>query len=428
MLNPYNSTGTTTINECITSKLYVNAQERISQLLCLKGLPFFYHFATNKSETRFASTNQMPYPEMDGHVRAPSRYAFTGSGMNSTPCMFVYRDWGDIAWDKRICGSTDNHLTRPNERIRAFVGDLLQSRVLLENMCCDTSYVNQSLPEMLNGIFDGLMNSLVNIVTKQLITAIFAPVIEKTDAGVVTKTFTDDTTEIDLTGNVSITAIIGKLAGIVNTMTCAQEYYWFVPQEYYSVLAALTSTTACCSFLSIATVDMNGSPTSLGYGLQFSTMPFIKIFALPKENFPVNGAGKIVTALLPKGSIAWTLMAPTTLNMPSSGGVMPMDIMSLSQYAYESDPNNIGKIMGSAAIKMMVANPQAALNYNGEIAAFTALVTGRLPGNLYRVLVEAAPVPAPAPPALFSAEPTLFDAPIDAAPLAVSAKSSKSAS
>ena len=420
MFNSYNALGSQPIADCITSQIYLNSMKRINQMLCLSEFAFFYHFATSTNATNFTPAGFAPSP-MIATGNIGSKYAFTGESLNSNlnPCMFAYRDWNDIAWDHRVCGSTDNHLTRPNERIRAFAGEVIQSRILLNNMCCDTAQMNAMLPEMLNGVFNGLMRSLIKLLKDQLIMAIFAPVVEKNSGLITTKTFEDDTTEVDLTGTVSLAAVLSKLSTLIDSVSCAEEYYWLVPSDYYGVLNGLTPASACCSTLGLAKMDMNGVPRDMGFGLQFANMPLMKIFPLPKKYFPVNSGGKIVTALIPKGSVAWTLTAPELLNLPNTGGASQIDIMGLSQQMFESEAS---QTFGRSAVSMMLATPQPGLNYNGELAAFTTVVTGRLPAssssNMYAVLVDATPAPAPAPVAFAApaAEPISFaDAPILAA-------------
>jgi hypothetical protein len=324
-------------------------------------------------------------------TKGQTNYKVEKPGMDENPCMFLYRDFSGVSWDKRICGSTDNHLTRPQERIRGYMGDPLQTRIVLNSMCCNTQYNNMDLSGMLDGITTNLIESLANLIVDKIIKSIFAPVTQMQNGVSKTVTFTDDTTEIDLTGTVVLQTVIAKLAATVNTLRSPTEFYWFVPQDYYGVFAGLRANIQCCSLLDNAVLNMNGVPTVIPDGMQLSPLSYIKIFPLPKDSFPVNGAGKIITALIPKGAVAWTIKAPSRLNLPNEMAA-PIDIMALSQQQFESGNT---EFLGQSAIRLLLSGENPALNYNSELAGFTTIVTGRLPAPaMYRVLVEATPASA----------------------------------
>lgn len=430
MQSPYNISTTPALNECITSELYANASLRISRALCLKGYPLLAQFTTSSLGDRFRPSQYFQRPMSDyNHI---NRYYFNNN-ITSTPCMFVYRDYGGMSWDKRICGSTDNHFSRGTERIRAFEGDSIQCRTILNNMCCETDEINKNFPEVLTGKFESLMDELIITIQKTLVNAIFAPVSEKNDGVYSTVTFEADTTEIDLTGALSLSSILEKLTTIVNAFDCFQEYYWFVSPAFYGKLSALSTTTSCCSVIMNAVVlnDAGQMVPGLG-GLQFDKLSNVKIFPIPGEYLPLNGAGKMMSPLFPKGSIAWTLTASSWLDpgkMMNTGGASVIDLMSLSQQRYQEEMNEITR---PSAVLAMMANPSPAINYNAELAFFTSLVAGRLPGKLYRVLIDVNPTVAPAPPLLAAAPPVLDIAPfsiesdvVDAATTSLKSKASR---
>lgn len=394
MYSPYNlNPQQLTMNDLFTPDLYKITQMRIAKMMKLNGLPFFMHFCTSVRSTQFEAAPTMPVPVINGMVtKGQTNFKVENPSSNESPCMFIYRDFSGVFWDKRICGSTDNHLSRPQERIRGYMGDPLQTRVLLNSMCCNTEYNNMDIRGMIDGITTNLIESLSSLIVDKIIKSIFAPVTQMQNGIAKTVTFNDDTTEIDLTGTVSLQTVIAKLGSTVNTLAAPTEFYWFVPRDYYGVFVGLRANVACCSLLDNAVLNINSAPMVVPDGMQLSPLSYIKIFPLPKEYFPVNGAGKIVTALIPKGSIAWTMKTLPMLNLPTTGGAEPIDLMSLSQQRFESEYTDF---LGQSALRLLLSHPQPSLNYNAELAAFTSIVTGRLPASaMYRILVEATPASA----------------------------------
>lgn len=396
MYNAYNINNTSPIIEAVTSNVYINASRRISRMMCLQGLDILMYFATYEQKSRFNADRSVPNPEMYGYKPLQSMYYYTNNdqgNLTGNSCMFVYHDFGTMAWDKRICGSTDNHYNREPYRVRAFMGDTIQSRRLLENFCCETREMNVNLSERLDLLTDAFLNGLQKVLKATLINAMFSPVSERYNNNYKTVTFDQDSKQIDLTGALSTGGILGKLATVTTAIDCMEEYFWFVPVEFYSALTVLRGNDQCNGSIQKAMVKNGmGEYVHPGQGLQFELVSNIKIFALPKEYFPVNSSGKIMTPLYAKGSIAFSIMSPPEL----ATGLAPQlytDLMSVSKNRFEAEANAV--FDEASAIKMMLFGTSSGSNLNGEISCVTSLVAGRLPGNLYHVLVDAAPTVAP---------------------------------
>lgn len=371
--------------------VYIQFQRTVREIFSFRNVPPLYRFAA--SNLRVTASNTMHGLDSSRinplEYALPDRYQWVDSRLGSwgNSCIFTQMKYSGATWRKRECGSTDNNLSRADSSIRSFVGEVLDSRTLISDICCDISTFDYEFFQ--REIANSLMEQLVELVHQRLLEAIFAPVYE-CGAGYAgsTKTFLDDTAgrEIDLSTNpLSIAKVISALTEINVLTSPMEQWFWFVPYQFYSILAGLMTTANCCNLLQPATIIENGATTSLGAGLQFSMLPYIKIIPIDQSYFPVS-AGKTVTALIPKGVIAFTIEKPPMLQLSGvNGGDKMTTIRPLVTKALNTD-------LGESKVVWIESFRKSDINYNSEVAAFVSLVVGRLKNNrMYRILLNATP-------------------------------------
>lgn len=374
--------------------LYQALQMRIRELFAWQHLPILYRFASNNLNVMPAKGLQ---PVNMGMCCKPyeyelsSRYSWVDSRLSDemqNACMFSQITVGDVEWKKRNCGSTDKHLSRPETNTRSFTGEVLQINRIIADLCCGPES-GLSLQEMRDEYFKNAMEALIDLIQERLIQAIFAPAYDSSAINGGIKTFLDDTNgrEIDLSANpLTYQNVIQKLVSINNIRKPSETYFWFVPTSFYAVLVSLIiSQDKCCNHQVMYKGQL------LESGIQIDLFPNIKIVPIDDNYFPISN-GKIVSAVIPEGAIAFTIRRPHTL-MQNMGGATEVTEM-VRQYLLQRTGNDYGQ----SKVLWFETYLDPSINFNMSFNAFVAVVAGRLKNNrMWRVLLNTSPSSSDAP-------------------------------
>lgn len=302
---------------------------------------------------------------------------FTGAGNSpavGTSCAFSFYEVGRGTLRNRICGNPDNHIETQNDIIRSYAGAIWQYDTLISNYCCDSQFKTANKEEIIFAHLQSFLDAMFLKIDQAFADALFAPVsVCEGNNAPKYHTFSDDVSDsADISGAaLSLKAVQTALNSLLSTATArSYTYYWLVPMDIYAILAGFAGSSSTSRSVY---PGMLKDGTVLRNALMLDMVSDVIVIGMDKSIFTEKDGSKIVTPLIPQGSIGFSWMKPSSFSLDAASSDVVDILPTYQSMTMDATGQNF-----PLPISLFYSEASRTVNLNNIITAMTVFVAGRL--------------------------------------------------